>query len=51
MSARQLWFRQGSAILRLEWKKGIFSRRGWWIYLLALGPVGLAYCPLLSPTQ
>ena len=46
MSARQLWLRQGGAILRLEWKKGIFSRRGWWIYLLALGPVGI--CALHS---
>jgi ABC-type transport system involved in multi-copper enzyme maturation permease subunit len=41
MSARELWLRQGAAIVRLELKKGFLSRRGWWIYLLALGPVGI----------
>lgn len=39
MSRRQLRMRQAGAILRLEWKKSLLSRRGWWIYLLALGPV------------
>jgi len=34
-----VWLRQLSAVLRLEWKKTLLSRRGWWIYLLAAGPV------------
>ena len=34
-----LWMRQLGAVLRLEWRKTFFSKRGWWIYLLALGPV------------
>jgi ABC-type transport system involved in multi-copper enzyme maturation permease subunit len=34
-----LWTRQLGAVLRLEWRKTFFSKRGWWIYLLALGPV------------
>ena len=34
-----LWMRQIGAVLRLEWRKTFFSKRGWWIYLLALGPV------------
>jgi ABC-type transport system involved in multi-copper enzyme maturation permease subunit len=33
--------RQLAAILRLELKKTFLSRRGWWIYLLAAGPVVL----------
>jgi hypothetical protein len=33
------WQRQIGAVLRLELKKTFLSRRGWWIYLLALGPV------------
>jgi len=33
--------RQIGAVLRLEWKKTLLSKRGWWIYLLALGPVAL----------
>lgn len=35
----QLWARQIAAVLRLEMKKTFFSRRGWWIYCLAAGPV------------
>jgi ABC-type transport system involved in multi-copper enzyme maturation permease subunit len=34
-----MWLRQIGAVLRLEWKKTFLSKRGWWIYLLALGPV------------
>jgi len=34
-----LWMRQIAAVLRLEMKKTFFSRRGWWIYCLAAGPV------------
>ena len=36
-----LWISQVGAVLRLELKKTFLSRRGWWIYLLALAPVGL----------
>ena len=36
-----LWMRQIAAVWRLEWKKTLFSKRGWWIYCLALGPVFL----------
>ena len=35
------WTRQIGAVLRLELKKTFLSRRGWWIYCLALGPVAL----------
>jgi hypothetical protein len=41
MTPRQMWLRQLGAVLRLEWRKTLFSRRGWWIYLLALLPVVL----------
>jgi ABC-type transport system involved in multi-copper enzyme maturation permease subunit len=34
-----LWRRQVAAVLRLEWKKTLFSKRSWWIYILTLGPV------------
>lgn len=34
-----LWQRQIAAILRLELKKSFLSKRAWWIYALALGPV------------
>jgi hypothetical protein len=37
-----LWIRQIAAVFRLEWKKTFFSKRAWWIYLLALGPVVIA---------
>lgn len=33
--------RQIAAVIRLELKKTFFSRRGWWVYLLALAPIGL----------
>jgi ABC-type transport system involved in multi-copper enzyme maturation permease subunit len=36
-----LWQRQVAAILRLELKKTLFSKRSWWIYILTLGPVGV----------
>lgn len=35
--------RQIEAILRLELRKNFLSRRGWWIYLLALMPVFLTF--------
>ncbi len=36
------WIRQVGGVIRLEWKKTFLSRRGWWVYLLALAPVSLA---------
>lgn len=36
-----LQMRQALAVFRLEWKKSFFSRRGLWIYMLALMPVVL----------
>lgn len=33
-----LWLTQISSVVRLELRKSFFSRRGLWIYLLALGP-------------
>ena len=36
-----LWMRQIAAVWRMEWKKTLFSKRGWWIYCLALAPVFL----------
>ena len=36
-----LWVVQVLAVLRLEMKKTFFSKRGFWIYLLALAPVVL----------
>ena len=37
----QLWARQIAAVLRLEMRKTFFSKRGWWIYCLAAGPVAI----------
>src|SRR5260370_19012079 len=36
-----LWIVQTLAVLRLELRKTFFSKRGFWIYLLALAPVML----------
>jgi ABC-type transport system involved in multi-copper enzyme maturation permease subunit len=36
-----LWIVQALAVVRLEMKKTFFSKRGFWIYLLALAPVAL----------
>ena len=36
-----LWWKQITAVLRLEIRKTFFARRGLWIYLLALAPVAL----------
>lgn len=38
---KTLWLAQIAAILRLEMRKTFFSRRGLWVYLLALFPVFL----------
>lgn len=37
----RVWVRQLTGVIGLEWKKTFLSRRGWWVYLLALAPVGL----------
>src|SRR5690349_2189669 len=42
-----LWMRQIGGVLRMELKKTFLSKRGWWIYLLALGPVALTMIHLL----
>jgi ABC-type transport system involved in multi-copper enzyme maturation permease subunit len=39
---KALWMRQLGAVLRLELKRTAFSKRGWWIYCLAAGPVLIA---------
>ena len=36
------WPRQIGAVIGLEWKKSFLSKRGWWVYLLALAPVALS---------
>ena len=33
------WFAQIGLVIRLEMRKTFFSRRGLWVYLLALAPV------------
>lgn len=39
----RLWSAQVGAILRLELRKTLFSRRGWWVYLLFAGPPLLTF--------
>ena len=34
-----LWLSQIAAVIRLEMKKTFFSKRGLWVYLVALAPV------------
>ena len=36
-----LWARQLAGVIGLEWKKTFLSRRGWWVYLVALNPIAL----------
>ena len=36
-----LWFTQILAVIRLEWKKTFFAKRGLWIYILAVMPLAL----------
>ena len=43
--------RQIGGVLRLEMKKTFLSRRGWWVYLLALGPVALTLIHWLVEIQ
>lgn len=42
---------QIAAVIRLELRKTFLSRRGWWVYLLALAPVGLALLHSVSMQQ
>lgn len=42
---------QIAAVIRLELRKTFLSRRGWWVYLLALAPVGLALLHSASMQQ
>ena len=43
MSAAQIgqWWAQIRSVIRLEMKKTFFSKRGLWVYLIALSPVAL----------
>jgi ABC-type transport system involved in multi-copper enzyme maturation permease subunit len=36
-----MYLRQIGGVLRLELKKTFFAKRGWWVYLLALGPLAI----------
>jgi ABC-type transport system involved in multi-copper enzyme maturation permease subunit len=47
----RLWIRQVGAVLRLELSKTLFSRRAWWIYLLAAAPVVLCGAHAVVMTQ
>src|SRR3984885_14549211 len=38
---KKLWFTPLAAVLRLEMRKTFFSKRGLWVYLLALAPVAI----------
>ena len=38
---KTLWFTQIAAVLRLEMRKTFFSKRGLWVYLLALAPIAI----------
>jgi ABC-type transport system involved in multi-copper enzyme maturation permease subunit len=42
---------QIAGVIRLELKKTFLSRRGWWVYLLAVAPVGLALLHSVSMQQ
>src|SRR5260370_40450068 len=45
-----LHLRQIGGVLRLELKKTFLSKRGWWVYLLALAPVALTLIHWLVET-
>lgn len=38
----KLWLRQIAGVLRMELKRTAFSKRGWWIYLLAAAPLSIS---------
>ena len=48
---KDLWVRQIAGVLRLELKRTAFSRRGWWIYCLAIGPVLISLLHWLIETH
>ncbi len=48
---KDLWLRQIGGVLRLELKRTAFSKRGWWIYCRAAGPVFIALMHWLIETQ
>jgi ABC-type transport system involved in multi-copper enzyme maturation permease subunit len=39
----RIWLAQIASIIRLEMRKTFFAKRGLWIYLLALAPVGIYF--------
>jgi hypothetical protein len=43
-----LALRQIASVVQLELKKTFFTRRGWWVYMLALAPVGLTLVHTLT---
>jgi len=43
-----LYLREIAGVLRLELKKTFFSKRGWWVDLLALGPLAITGLPWIS---
>ena len=46
-----LWMRQIAGVMRLELKRTAFSKRGWWIYCLAAGPVFISLLHWLVESQ
>jgi ABC-type transport system involved in multi-copper enzyme maturation permease subunit len=46
-----LWMRQMGGVLSLELKRTAFSKRGWWIYCLAAGPVFISLIHWLVESQ
>ncbi len=47
----ELWMRQVVGVLRLELKRIAFTKRAWWIYLLAAAPVGISVLHWLIEMQ
>lgn len=43
-----LWWAQIRAVIRLEMRKTFFSRRGLWVYLLALAPAALFFADSIA---
>ncbi len=46
-----LWLRQVGGVLRMELRKTFLSKRGWWIYFLALGPLFVVVMHWLIESQ
>jgi ABC-type transport system involved in multi-copper enzyme maturation permease subunit len=47
----QSWIRQVGGVMRMELRKSFLSKRGWWIYILALGPLALVVLHWLIESQ